>query len=70
MNVLKPVRQPFVFSPLLLLAILSIPGTSRAQQDWKATVAGQSKDMGRQAIAFLPRAAAAAFPAVALPQTA
>ena len=54
MNVLKPVRQALVFSSLLLLAILSIPGTVRAQQDWKATVSGQSKDMGRQAVAFLP----------------
>jgi len=54
MNVLKPVRQPFVFSSLLLLAILSVPGRAWAQQDWKATVSGQSKDMGRQAVAFLP----------------
>jgi plastocyanin len=27
---------------------------SQAQQDWKATVGGQSKDMAKQAVAFLP----------------
>ena len=37
-----------------LLAVLSLPCPVRAEENWNATVAGQSKDMAKQAIAFLP----------------
>src|SRR5260370_35324817 len=54
MKVLKPIRFSPFFTALLALAVLSVPRTVQAQQNWKATVGGQSKDMGRQAVAFLP----------------
>ena len=37
-----------------VLATLAIPQDVQAQQVWKATVGAQSKDMSKQAIAFLP----------------
>lgn len=37
-----------------LLAVLSFPLAVQAQQNWTAAVGGQSKDMARQAVAFLP----------------
>jgi plastocyanin len=37
-----------------VLAVLSLPYPVRAEENWNATVAGQSKDMAKQAIAFLP----------------
>jgi plastocyanin len=43
-----------VFVLLLTLAVLGAPRTLQAQQTWKGTVGGQSKDMARQAEAFLP----------------
>src|SRR5258708_4521668 len=36
------------------LATLTIPQTVQAQQVWRALAGAQSKDMGKQAIAFLP----------------
>jgi plastocyanin len=47
------------FSPVCALIVAftsfsAIPSRALAQKDWKATVGGQSKDMGRQAEAFLP----------------
>jgi plastocyanin len=38
----------------VVLASLALPRTVKAQQVWKATAGAQSKDMGKQAIAFLP----------------
>ena len=38
----------------LMLAGLVLPQTARAQEMWRAMVGAQSKDLGRQAIAFLP----------------
>jgi plastocyanin len=38
----------------MLSIALSFPQLVDAQQNWKATVAGQSDDMAKQAIAFLP----------------
>ena len=38
----------------LLSAGLAFPQTAQAQEIWRATVGAQSKDMGKQAIAFLP----------------
>ena len=37
-----------------VLVSLAIPQGVRAQQIWRATAGAQSKDMGKQAIAFLP----------------
>ena len=38
----------------VISAALALPRTSRAQETWRAMVGAQSKDMGSQAIAFLP----------------
>ncbi len=38
----------------VMLASLALPRTVKAQQVWKATAGAQSKDMGKQVIAFLP----------------
>jgi plastocyanin len=38
----------------LVLSSLILSRAAEAQQTWKATVGAQSKDMGKQAIAFLP----------------
>jgi plastocyanin len=38
----------------LVLSSLTLSRTVEAQQVWKATLGAQSKDMGKQAIAFLP----------------
>src|ERR1700735_4441784 len=39
---------------LTVLAIWGIPRSAQAQQNWKAGLGAQSKDMGKLAIAFLP----------------
>ncbi|MCU1252873.1 MAG: hypothetical protein JWQ49_5902 [Edaphobacter sp.] len=39
---------------LAVLAAFAMPQTVQAEQNWKATVGGQSKDLANQAIAFLP----------------
>lgn len=39
---------------LAMLAAVAIPQNVQAQQVWNAVVGAQSKDMARQAIAFLP----------------
>lgn len=44
---------PFGFQWLLILSILIVPQAGRAQS-WQATVGAQSRDQGRQALAFLP----------------
>jgi plastocyanin len=44
-----------IFLPfVLVLAVLALPRSARAQQDWHATVGAQSNDMAKQALAFLP----------------
>src|SRR5258708_7205017 len=43
-----------VVSLSAVLASLVLPRTVEAQQTWKATAGAQSKDMSKQAIAFLP----------------
>ena len=43
----------FVFT-LLLVRVLSLPHAVQGQQNWNATVGGQSQDLSRQAVAFLP----------------
>jgi hypothetical protein len=45
----------FVVVALSLVSLsLALPRTVEAQQNWKATVGAQNKDMGKQVIAFLP----------------
>jgi plastocyanin len=44
----------FVVVALSVLVSLALSHTVEAQQVWKATLGAQSKDMGKQAIAFLP----------------
>jgi plastocyanin len=39
---------------LHVLAVLSLAYAVQAQQNWNGTVGGQSKDMAKQAVAFLP----------------
>ena len=51
MNVRKSIRRQLIFTSLLVLAAMR---PVQAQQDWKATVAGQSADKSKQAVAFLP----------------
>jgi plastocyanin len=52
---MKSKSPTFVVVALLsVLASLAIPRTIQAQQIWKAEVGAQSKDMAKQAIAFLP----------------
>jgi plastocyanin len=43
-----------VFTSLLVLVVLSLPYRAQAQQNWTASVGGQSADMSKQAVAFLP----------------
>lgn len=44
----------FVLTSLLALVVLGLTCPAQAQQNWNATVGGQSADMSRQAVAFLP----------------
>jgi plastocyanin len=48
------IRFPHVFLGLVALAALSFPQTVEAQQNWNAKVGAETRDMGRQALAFLP----------------
>jgi len=54
MKRLSSTHCKFVFASLLLLALLSLPKRAQAQQNWNATVRGQSADMSKQGVAFLP----------------
>ena len=51
MNVRKSIRCQLILTSLLVVAVL-LP--VQAQQDWHASVGGQSADMSKQAVAFLP----------------
>jgi len=44
----------FTVTSLLVLAVSCLPSVAHAQQSWNATVSGQTKDMAKQAVAFLP----------------
>ena len=46
--------SPHLLLGLVALAVLSVPQTLSAQQNWHAKVGAQTPDMGRQALAFLP----------------
>jgi plastocyanin len=54
MRVFNPKYCEVVFMSLLVLLVLSLPYPAQAQQNWTATVGGQSADMSKQAVAFLP----------------
>ena len=54
MKVFNSTHCKFVFTSLLLLGVSSMPQVALAQQNWNAAVGGQSKDMAKQAVAFLP----------------
>jgi plastocyanin len=47
-------KSMYVFALFAVLASLAISQTVQAQQTWQATLGAQNKDMGKQAIAFLP----------------
>ena len=53
MRVRKMFQTRFVFAALVV-AVLSSANAVQAQQNWNATVGGQSADMSKQAVAFLP----------------
>jgi plastocyanin len=53
-KIFNAIRFPDVFLGLLALAVLSLPQTIQAQQNWQAKVGAESPDMGKQALAFLP----------------
>ena len=53
MKTQKLVKMGFAFAAFLA-AILGFSNAVQAQQNWNATVGGQSADMSRQAVAFLP----------------
>jgi plastocyanin len=53
MKVPKTFQARFLFAAFLA-AVLGFSNAVQAQQNWNATVAGQSEDMARQAVAFLP----------------
>ena len=53
MKIRKTFQTRFVFAAFLA-AILGFSNAVQAQQNWAATVGGQSADMSRQAAAFLP----------------
>ena len=52
MKALSSIHSRPIFTSFLMVVVLSLRG--QAQRDWSATVAGQSADMAKQAIAFLP----------------
>jgi plastocyanin len=54
MKALNSTDCKFVFASLLLVVLLSLPRPAHAQQNWNATVGGQSADMSKQGVAFLP----------------
>jgi plastocyanin len=54
MKALNSTYRKFVFGSLLILGVLSLSHAAQSQQNWNATVGGQSEDMSKQAVAFLP----------------
>ena len=53
MKLRKTFQTRFVFAAFLA-AVLGFSHAVHAQQNWNATVGGQSADMSKQAVAFLP----------------
>ena len=54
MKALNSAYCKFAFTLLFLVGLLSLSHPAQGQQNWNATVGGQSADMSRQAVAFLP----------------
>jgi plastocyanin len=54
MKVFSSMNGKFFFTSLLTLVFVNLQYPAQAQQNWNAAVGGQSKDMARQAAAFLP----------------
>jgi len=54
MKIIRSIRLLYIFFGLTVLATLGGGPAAEAQQNWRLTVGGESKDMGRQALAFLP----------------
>lgn len=54
MKLLTSIRFSYVFAGLLALAILGVTQGAQAQQNWHLSIGAETKDMGRQASAFLP----------------
>jgi plastocyanin len=53
MKATKPFQSHILFAALLT-GLLGFSHAAQAQQEWLATVGGQSADMSKQAVAFLP----------------
>ncbi len=51
---MRSIKRIFAAAALAAATILASSTPAQAQQTWQATLGAQSKDMGRQAIAFLP----------------
>lgn len=51
---MNSIRFAHLLPAALALAVLTNPQTTRAQQDWQATVGTQTGDRAHQALAFLP----------------
>jgi len=54
MKLFRSVRFSVFLPCMFALAIFAVPQGLRAQQTWRANVGAESKDMGKQAVAFLP----------------
>lgn len=54
MSFQKPIHRRLVFSVLFFMGFSGVSHYVCAQQEWKATVGAQNKDLSRQAAAFLP----------------
>ena len=51
---MRSLHRIFAAAALAAATLLATSTNARAQQTWQATLGAQSKDMGKQAIAFLP----------------
>ena len=54
MKRVNTIRFPYVFAAFFALAVITLPLTAAAQQNWHAKVGAETPGMGRQALAFLP----------------
>lgn len=54
MKIIRSIRLPYIFVSLLALTFFGSGQAVHAQQNWHLSVGAQTKDMGRQALAFLP----------------
>jgi plastocyanin len=54
MKVSTSIRLSHILLAIAVLTVLTSPLAVQAQGNWRATVGGESNDMGKQALAFLP----------------